>query len=198
MLDIGCGNGAFLAAAAELGIEAEGIDLDANHIRFAQAQGLNASHCEIGDYQPGRPCDLIHVKESFHLVTRPKEFIETIAELASDKTVVYLDSTHADGLASRYRRWIVRPPRYGQLYPPLHNRTFNRRSLTHILESAGFEVLELLTFNRGDPNYCPAMKFTFRQYTANPLLDLFFLGGFIGCYAMKKRAKASGTGWQSG
>jgi 2-polyprenyl-3-methyl-5-hydroxy-6-metoxy-1,4-benzoquinol methylase len=35
MLDIGCGNGAFLAAAKQLGIQAEGIDIDLEHIAFA-------------------------------------------------------------------------------------------------------------------------------------------------------------------
>jgi cyclopropane fatty-acyl-phospholipid synthase-like methyltransferase len=101
MLDIGCGNGAFLAAAKDLGIQAEGIDIDASHIHFAQTQRLSASHVDIANYHSAQPWDLIHIKESFHLVVQSKQFIERVAELASDKTVVYVDSTHADGLASR-------------------------------------------------------------------------------------------------
>ena len=183
MLDIGCGNGAFLAAAGKIGVYAEGTDIDLEHTRFAIGRGLKATHCDIRDYQTDRPFDLIHVKESFHLVTQPKEFVERIAQLMTGRTILYLDSTHADGLAANFRKRFVRPPRYGQLYPPLHNRTYNRTSLANILEKAGFRIIRFVSFNRGNRVYCPTRSVSLKHYLVNPALDAFFLGGFIGCYA---------------
>jgi 2-polyprenyl-3-methyl-5-hydroxy-6-metoxy-1,4-benzoquinol methylase len=192
MLDIGCGNGAALAAAEHMGIDAEGMDIDVEHVRFAQSHGLRAFHADIGEHQPGMRYDLIHIKETLHLITDTRHFIQKVATLMDGNTVLYLDSTHGDGLASRYRKHIVRPPRYGQLYPPLHNRTFNRKSMTCLLESAGLRILRFVTFNKGNHTYCPTPYFNSRQYMINPLLDLFFLGGFIGCYARKEIPDQSG------
>jgi SAM-dependent methyltransferase len=186
MLDIGCGNGAFLAAAKEIGIYAEGTDIDLKHTQFAIDQGFKATHCDITEYQTDRQFDLIHVKESFHLVMNSKEFVERAVKLMNANTILYLDSTHADGLASRYRKRFINAPRYGQLYPTLHNRAFNRRSFAYILEHAGLEIVKFVSFNRGNRVYCPSKNLNVRQYAINPLLDLAFLGGFIGCYAMKK------------
>jgi len=187
ILDIGCGNGAFLEAAQEIGLYAEGTDIDLEHARFAIAKGLKATYCDILDYQTDRAFDLIHIKESFHLVTNPKEFINRVTELMGPRTVLYLDSTHADGLAARYRKRFVTPPRYGQLYPPLHNRSFKRQSLTYILEHAGLSIIQFVCFNRGDQLYCPTNSLSARQYLVNPLLNMFFLGGFVGCYATLKK-----------
>ena len=185
LLDIGCGNGAFLAAAERIGLYAEGIDIDRDHTKFAIDQGLKAFHCDIKDYTPARQFDFIHIKESFHLVTDTREFVQRVASFMDHRTVLYIDSTHGDGLASRYRKWKVKPPRYGQLYPPLHNRTFNRRSMRYVLENAGLRVVNIRSFNRGNAVYCPSSRRSMRQYIVNPFLDGFFLGGFIGCYAVK-------------
>jgi SAM-dependent methyltransferase len=188
MLDIGCGNGAFLAAAEKLGIQAEGTDIDLEHTKFANQMGLKATHCDILDYQTAGQFDLIHVKESFHLVTNPKEFIGRIVAMMGPRTILYLDSTHADGLAARYRKRFVTPPRYGQLYPPLHNRSYNQTSLTYILEKAGLKIVKFISFNRGNPVYCPTRGRSLKQYIVNPVLDWFFLGGFVGCYATVAQA----------
>ena len=185
MLDVGCGNGAFLAAAEKLKIYSEGTDIDSEHVRFAKAQGLRAFLCDISEYDTDRQFDFIHIKESFHLVTNTKEFVERVASLMHEESILYLDSTHADGLAACFRKLFVKPPRYGQLYPPLHNRTFNRKSLTYVMEKAGLRILKFVNFNKGDPLYCPSRHFSVRRHTINPLLDTFFLGGFIGCFAKK-------------
>lgn len=187
MLDVGCGNGAFLAAADALGIYSEGTDIDETHVTFAQGRGFRAFHLDIRDYTPSRQFDFIHVKESFHLVTTTRAFVERIASFMDDRSVLYIDSTHADGLAARFRKWRIPPPRYGQLYPPLHNRSFNRKSLGYVLEAAGLRVVRFVSFNRGNPVYCPTSRRTGRQYLINPLLDAFGLGGFVGCYAVRAK-----------
>jgi hypothetical protein len=106
--------------------------------------------------------------------------------LLSNRGVLYLDSTHHDGLASRYRRLVVTPPRYGQLYPPLHNRAFCQRSLEVVLGNAGLSIRKFVTFSRGNRVYCPSSNVSIRQHTVNPVLDLVHLGGFIGCYATRR------------
>ena len=187
ILDIGCGNGAFLAAASRAGIYAEGIDVDKEHVGFAKAQGLRVFHGEISDFQSNGKYDFVHVAQCLHLVSDTKRFIAAVSGLMNRNGVLYVDSTHADGVASCYRKLFVTPPRYGQLYPPVHNRAFNRKSMSYALENADLRIKKFVTFSSGNPVYCPTGHFSIRQRTVNPLLDVLSLGGFIGCYATKQQ-----------
>jgi SAM-dependent methyltransferase len=44
VLDIGCGRGRFLQILRELGVEAFGVDIDADQVKLAQADGLRVDH----------------------------------------------------------------------------------------------------------------------------------------------------------
>jgi SAM-dependent methyltransferase len=46
VLDLGCGRGEFLALLREAGIEARGIDLDADMVAFARGEGLDVEQAE--------------------------------------------------------------------------------------------------------------------------------------------------------
>jgi O-antigen chain-terminating methyltransferase len=50
VLDIGCGRGEFLQLLAEAGIEARGIDLDADMVAFARGAGLDVEQAEALTY----------------------------------------------------------------------------------------------------------------------------------------------------
>jgi SAM-dependent methyltransferase len=187
MLDVGCGNGAYLSAARKMGLRAEGTDIDQKHVEFAVRQGLRAFYGDVGDFWEGVTYDFVHVKECLHLVEHPRSFITNVTRFMHDDSVLYIDSTHGDGLASRIRKVFARGERHGQLYPPLHNRTYNRKSLSRLLYVAGLQPVRFSSFSKGDATSCPSPNFHVRQITANPLLDLFWLGGFIGVYAVKIR-----------
>lgn len=191
LFDIGCGNGAYLAAASRMGLRAEGTDLDRAHVQFAREQGLNALHVDIAEHPTGETYDFVHIKECLHLVSEPRAFLRRATEFMHRNSVLYVDSTHHLGLASRFRQWRIRAPRFGQLYPPLHNRTYHRRSLSRLMDETGLVPVKFVTFSKGDQTYCPTPRFTPRQYLVNALFDAFFLGGFIGCYARLKSASAS-------
>lgn len=54
-LELGCGRGELLAAFAESGITAVGVDSDKNMVSLCRGRGLRASHADIFDYLRGSP-----------------------------------------------------------------------------------------------------------------------------------------------
>jgi len=53
VLDVGCGRGEFLALLAEAGIEARGVDLDADMVAFCRGEGLDVEHADALTYLEG-------------------------------------------------------------------------------------------------------------------------------------------------
>ncbi len=90
LLDIGCSTGAILAAAAERGWPAQGIDLNGTGVRFARARGFDAVE---GSF----PADLPHSEGEFAAITmldilehaeHPVAFLESVAERLAPGGVV--------------------------------------------------------------------------------------------------------------
>jgi SAM-dependent methyltransferase len=50
VLDLGCGRGEFLALLLEAGIEAKGVDLDADMVAYARGEGLEVEHIGALEY----------------------------------------------------------------------------------------------------------------------------------------------------
>jgi SAM-dependent methyltransferase len=53
VLDVGCGRGEFLALLSEAGIEARGVDLDADMVAYARGEGLEVEHADAVEYLQG-------------------------------------------------------------------------------------------------------------------------------------------------
>ena len=191
MLDVGCGNGAFLAAGERLGIASQGTDLDRENVRFAQEHGFNAHHCDLQKFDPQVQFDFIHIKGTLHLVPNPRILMRRVAELVSPGGYLYIDSIHQDGLASCSRKLLAklgRGSRYGQIHPPIWHTAYTKRSMTFLLQRGGFVPLKYLTFSRGNRRYYPVLSPVGALSVIGPLLDPFGLGGDIGCYARRSVA----------
>jgi SAM-dependent methyltransferase len=53
VLDIGCGRGEFLGLLREAGVEARGVDLDADMVSYCRGEGLDVEQAEAIDYLEG-------------------------------------------------------------------------------------------------------------------------------------------------
>ncbi len=53
VLDIGCGRGEFLALLRDAGIEARGVDLDADMVAYARGEQLEVEHADAVEYLQG-------------------------------------------------------------------------------------------------------------------------------------------------
>ena len=53
VLDVGCGRGEFLGLLAEAGVEARGVDADADMVAYARGEGLQVEQADALDYLDG-------------------------------------------------------------------------------------------------------------------------------------------------
>jgi SAM-dependent methyltransferase len=139
LLDVGCGKGDFLLAAAREGLSAEGLDLSTTAIAEAKTRGLSAT---AGDLAAEAP---LHWREHFDAITLwatiehlpdPRALLRNAQTCLRPGGHMFLDT----GLGgSRLERIL---PGYSQWHDaPQHLFVFSSRGLETLLEQAGLTVL---------------------------------------------------------
>lgn len=131
-LDIGCSIGAVTAAAASLGLDAHGIDIDEPTIRIAQEQYGDKAKFEFISVEAlaarGDKFDMIYMSEVIEHVNNPEMFVEAISTLLNSGGLLYLtapDGGHF-GVPKKFTDW-------GMVTPPNHLTYFTRGGLTKLL-----------------------------------------------------------------
>ncbi|HEY0149547.1 MAG TPA: class I SAM-dependent methyltransferase [Allosphingosinicella sp.] len=149
VLDIGCGNGDFVAVARDLGFQAAGLDPDSRAVELARGSGLDIRHGIVpGSGLPAKSFDFLfmsHVLE--HLPDPMAALRECFALLApGGRLWLSLPNLQALGLERFGRHWRG-------LEPPRHFALFDAARLTELLEDTGFERVELLPPEDAAPVY---------------------------------------------
>jgi SAM-dependent methyltransferase len=140
LLDVGCGNGAFLQFAAHLGWIAEGIDNDASAASAARAAGCNVVSGSLDDlpmrHGSYRHVTLSHVIEHVH---DPQKLLRQCRDLLVPGGRLWLQTPNLQGVGHD-----VFGPSWRGLEPPRHLVLFNRSALTSALAGAGFSGINFL------------------------------------------------------
>jgi SAM-dependent methyltransferase len=107
LLEIGCANGAFLAAAGALGHRPTGIDFVPESVAEARAQGLDA---HVGDVRaisrlkPGRRFDTIAMFQIIEHLEDPNAVFADIAEVAAPGARIYIGCPSATALLAAHHQ----------------------------------------------------------------------------------------------
>lgn len=141
LLDIGCWTGSFVAAAADLGWDAEGIEPSAWACERARARGLSVRRAALGPgdglpagaYRAVVACDVLeHLHDPGAAIARARDLLEPDGALFV--TVPDAGSPLARILGRRW--WSVLP---------MHLQYFTRSTATRLLERHGFRIRHLGT-----------------------------------------------------
>ncbi|MGF1549981.1 MAG: class I SAM-dependent methyltransferase [Sphingomonadaceae bacterium] len=134
LLDIGCGNGAFLLRAREAGWRAAGCDFDPQAVRRARAHGFEIRQGGVerfadreGEFEA---VTLSHVLEHVH---DPRATLLAIYDLLAPGGFLFIDTPNADalGLAEYGEAWRG-------LEPPRHLVIFTWQAVRAMLSATGF------------------------------------------------------------
>jgi len=138
-LDIGCSIGAVTAAAASLGLDAYGIDIDEATLRIAQEQYGDKARFEFITVEAlaarGDKFDMIYMSEVIEHVNNPEEFVAALSSLLNKGGLLYLtapDGGHF-GVPKNFTDW-------GMVTPPNHLTYFTRKGITRLLVRHGLIV----------------------------------------------------------
>ena len=139
LLDLGCGNGAFLLRARGAGWLTIGVDLDPKAVEVAQSQRLDV---RLGGVEELHPADeqfdvitLSHVIEHVH---HPLEVLQACHSLLKPDGNLWIETPNINSQGYRF---------YGAnwrgLEPPRHLVLFSLDSMHRTLNTAGFSRVEV-------------------------------------------------------
>ncbi len=165
-LEVGCGNGASVLAAAELGFDTVALDTDPSSIaRLSEVvadQGLSAElrRAYVADLvNEKRTFDVVKVSQVIEHVPDPGEFLHELSQLLKPGGLLILDCPNNDALFWRaknlLRKRFNRTNFYNSLKLSEHLWGFTVRSLRKALESSGYRVLHCSDYSVRDHIYQP-------------------------------------------
>ena len=154
VLDIGCGNGAFLLTARARGWDALGVDTSeaARDLLVPHGVQVALEDCVTFLQRHPRAFDLIHMNHSLeHIPAAAETVIAARAALAPGGLLYVEVPNELDNLVYRTLELVGRKRKAGSVLgrsrpprePSPHVYFFNKRSLTHLARRAGFEELQV-------------------------------------------------------
>jgi len=137
LLDIGCGEGEFLAEMARLGWDAEGIDPTTDAVDAAHRRGVDVAQGDLTDVAlDGAAFDAITFRLVFEHIPDPIGALRACHRALKSGGIVWIATPNLESDASRAfgDAWIfLEPPRHAVLYTPA--------SLDRLLQRCGFEPM---------------------------------------------------------
>lgn len=142
-LDVGCGNGRFLASLAELGWEVAGVDPSPAAARAALESHGVPVHVGTLESAPFESAsfDFIHMRHVLEHLDLPVQSLRRAFELLRPGGWLYVETPNLDSFAARTfgRHWFP-------LDSPRHLWLFDSATLSGALGAAGFEPDRAWTF----------------------------------------------------
>lgn len=154
-LEVGFGNGSSLLAAAQMGMDAVGYDLDPNNVADVQrrAELLDVPvEVQRGDLneaiearERNEKFDFVKASQLIEHVIDPAKFIDSMSALLAPRGYLYLDCPNNAAsflwIKNRLRRSFGRMDFYNSLRVNEHLWGFNHTSMNYLLRGRGFDVM---------------------------------------------------------
>lgn len=144
MLDVGCGNGAFLLRARSAGWVVQGIEPDPVAATRARQEGLDVANCSIEEFLPEVLFDQITLSHVFEHLHTPDEALRRMHFWLRPGGKLWMSLPNPSGLGHRVfgRNWFsLDPPRHLFLPPP--------SQVVAMLRAAGYQDIRLMRRGRG-------------------------------------------------
>jgi 2-polyprenyl-3-methyl-5-hydroxy-6-metoxy-1,4-benzoquinol methylase len=141
VLDIGCGNGEFLALALAMGWQAFGVELDATAAMYTRRQGITVLGDRVSalgdEYE--RHFDAITLSHVIEHMADPVDELGHCLRLLKPGGYLWIETPNIDSIGYRiYGRF------WRGLEPPRHLTLFGRESLCNLLARVGFSDVRVL------------------------------------------------------
>jgi O-antigen chain-terminating methyltransferase len=139
VLDLGCGRGEFIELLADNGIEAEGVDINEQMIEICLEKGLNCKKADIletlAGYDDGALGGVFSSQVIEHL---PPPYLKRLIELAYFKLApsspIILETVNPTSVFALVQIYFL---------DLSHQRPIHPMALQFLMESAGFEEVEI-------------------------------------------------------
>lgn len=144
VLDVGCGNGAFLLRARSAGWVVQGIEPDPVAAAGARQEGLEVANCAIEEFLPEVLFDQITLSHVFEHLHAPDEALRRMYLWLRPGGTLWMSLPNPSGLGHRVfgRNWF-------SLDPPRHLFLPQPHQVVAMLQAAGYQDIRLMRRGRG-------------------------------------------------
>jgi len=159
LLEVGCGNGYFLAAARDRGWQVQGVEVCgklAAYIKKHLRLDIFAGTMEDAKF-PDRSFDAVYLNNVIEHLNDPSSFMFEIGRALKDDGIVFISAPNMRDTLNIVNNVLarlgLRPNWEGYLRPPMHLHAFSPQPLDRLLDKTGFRVLDMFTAIQGDAVY---------------------------------------------
>ena len=144
VLDIGCGNGYFLAACRNNGYEVQGLDVSGWAIQYAaQKLGLSVISGELDEIElPHQSFDIITMWHFLEHTRDPHQTILKVRNWMKKDGIIIIDVPNYESTDAR-RNWI----NWVGWQLPYHFYHFNPEALKTLVEKCGFHIVKTKNYH---------------------------------------------------
>ncbi len=138
LLEVGCAYGFFLELAGEKGLEAHGIDITVDGVRYANERlGVRA---QMGDYlsTTRAPVDLVTMWDTVEHLPRPDLFVAKAARELAPGGLLAITTGDIGSFNARMRKGSWR-----MIHPPTHLHYFSVPTISLLLQRNGLDVVHV-------------------------------------------------------
>lgn len=141
LLDVGCGAGTFLRAAARAGWEAEGVEVSEPAAEHNRAAGFEVFNGELAEarYPEGR-FDVVIASEVLEHVAEPREMLREILRVMRPGGLLWATTPNGRGLSA-----LALGLGWSAVAPPEHLHLFSRGAAESLLRELGFVRARVVT-----------------------------------------------------
>lgn len=141
LLDVGCGAGTFLRAAARAGWVAEGVEVSATAAEHNRAAGFKVFNGELAEARyPEGHFDVVIASEVLEHVAEPREMLREILRVLRPGGLLWATTPNGRGLSAHTLGLD-----WSAVSPPEHLHLFSRRAAASLLEDVGFRSVRVVT-----------------------------------------------------
>lgn len=154
LLDVGCGAGSFLKAAARQNWEPFGLEVSQTAIEHARSLGFEVFHGEIeeANYVDGY-FDVVIASELLEHVPDPRALVSSISRILRPGGLFWATTPHGRGISAR-----MLGVDWSTVCPPEHLQLFSVTGIKGLLASSGFSHINVATHGTNPFEIVHAMR----------------------------------------
>jgi len=142
LLDLGCGSGVLMQAAAEDGWQVSGLDVSQSAAEHVRSLGFEV-YCGVlpEAVYPDQHFDVVAASELLEHVLDPRAIVGEVARILRRGGLFWATTPHGKGLSARLLR-----EGWSAVCPPDHLQLFSRRGMNLLLTEAGFSRVRIAAY----------------------------------------------------
>lgn len=186
ILDVGCDIGLTVRMLNENGFNCEGIEVSEISTKIAnEIVKANVKNTSLASYKSKIKFDGILLRAVLEHLYNPVNVLEDCAKNLKKGGLIFIDVPHSRGISTRFKKFLHKikiKKDYRHFGFPAHLYSFNKKSLTAMLDKAGFDPIHFESWPKALTNG----KVSFLNYYLVMLQRRFCLTDYINVVARKR------------